>query len=208
MNHGSQDIQQEGRQSQDGSKTQGGAKEFGACQSRAMVEEWRPISGFEGQYEVSNIGRVRSMDRYVLMNIANIKPYMMRIRGKLMRQFLHNEGYLYLTLSSLNKKTKCLVARLVALAFIARIDGKPTVNHINAIKTDNRVENLEWASHVDQMKHAAMNGLTKHGFPKLSTQDVETIRKSKATSKMLSAGFGVTTQTIRAIRNGRERAIT
>lgn len=119
-------------------------------------EIWKPVSGYEGFYEVSNLGRVKSLPRWV--NTANGgKQYR---PGKVLKpQF--NGAYYHVRLSVHHKIKIFLVHRLVAKSFIAPIEGKPWVNHINGIKTDNEVWNLEWSNVSENTKHAFRTGLAK-----------------------------------------------
>ena len=107
-----------------------------------MVEEWRPIAGWEGLYEASNIGRVRNArTQYVL------------------KQHPHEWGYVRVGLYRRGSRPKEMkVHRAVALAFLPQIEGKPHVNHKNGIKTDNRVENLEWMTKRENEEHAGEMG--------------------------------------------------
>jgi len=92
------------------------------------MEIWKKINGFE-TYSVSNMGRVRN-----------------DVTGRILSLFDKHNGYKMTTLYNAGKSHKFQVHRLVALAFIPNPDNLPQVNHINEIKTDNRVENLEWCS--------------------------------------------------------------
>ena len=107
-----------------------------------MIEEWRPIEGYEGLYEVSNLGRVRSVDRYVIDSLGHRKFY----KGKVLSIVKNKNGYLLINLYCNEKNKKCLVHRLVAEAFVSNPDNLPEVNHKDEDKTNNRVDNLEWCN--------------------------------------------------------------
>ena len=101
-----------------------------------MIEEWRPIEGYEGLYEVSNTGQVRSVDRYDNRNCFR--------KGKVLSPIKDTNGYLKVNLYCNGKNKKCLVHRLVTEAFLPNPDGLPQVNHKDEDKTNNSVDNLEW----------------------------------------------------------------
>lgn len=105
-----------------------------------MIEIWKPIEGYEGLYEVSNLGRVRSTGN------CNAKGYKGKI--KILKPSKQGNGYLIVSLCKDNKKRTKLVHRLVGFAFIPNDNPKykNTINHINEDKTDNRACNLEWCS--------------------------------------------------------------
>lgn len=115
------------------------------------TEEWRAVAGYEGLYEVSNLGRVRSLDRYIR---HNCRPYL--IKGRILK---NTKGeYYYVNLHDVNgtpKKHK--VHRLVANAFIPNPENLPQINHKNEDKMDNRVENLEWITAQDNCNHGTRN---------------------------------------------------
>ncbi len=117
-------------------------------------EEWKPVRGFEGKYEVSNYGRVRSVDHEVVCwGGSRI------VSGRILKQRVEH-GYCRVQLSL--GKNDCVhkqVHRLVAEAFVANPYGKPEVNHIDGHKTNNCVFNLEWVTSSENSLHALKNGL-------------------------------------------------
>ena len=108
-------------------------------------EEWRPVKGYEGIYEVSDYARVRSLDRYYpdkVFRRGKLRPYI--LYGHVLKQQISHKGYLLVPLRKDNKDKKCSVHRLVAEAFIPNPDNLPLVNHKDECKTNNRPDNLEW----------------------------------------------------------------
>lgn len=114
-------------------------------------EIWKPIVGYEGLYEVSNKGRIRSLPfKYSQCKILKLVP--------------RENGYLFLTLSKNRVQKAHSVHRLVAMAFIPNPEKKPTVNHKNEIRTDNRVENLEWATYYEQNHYGTRSQKAKRSL--------------------------------------------
>lgn len=111
-------------------------------------------------YEVSNIGRIRSIDRTlrVVNNISDKRS----LKGKILRQSPNKNGYLYMRyVDDSGQKKRCLSHRLIAKVFIENPYNYGDINHINGNKKDNRVENLEWCTRSHNIAHAFKNGLNK-----------------------------------------------
>ena len=107
-------------------------------------EIWKPIKGYEGSYEVSNLGNVRSLAR-VITYMQDGKPRTRQIHPKLLKPIKVTNGYLHVNLKGVNLPNRYFsVHRLVATAFIQNPDNLPQVNHINENREDNRANNLEW----------------------------------------------------------------
>lgn len=115
-----------------------------------MTEVWKEIEGYEGYYEVSSFGRVRSIDRYVKgrwdAQIFCASRFMKCKRVK--------NGYLHVKLTKDGERKEPLVHRLVASAFIPNPEGLEQVNHIDGDKTNNNVDNLEWCSASQNQLHS------------------------------------------------------
>ena len=109
-----------------------------------MKEIWKDIKGYEGYYQVSNLGNVRSVER-----IVDYSDGIKRLRkGSILKAEKNRNGYLRITLSKSSKVKKMMIHRLVAQAFIPNPSNLPEINHKDEVKTNNRVGNLEWCSHL------------------------------------------------------------
>ena len=163
-----------------------------------MSEIWKDVVGYEGFYQVSNLGRVRSCERYVPYYNANQtgkRVYTKKhIKSKILKPCEYY-GYYCVSLYNANHKMKlCKIHRLVMQAFCGNSDL--TVNHINGVKTDNRLENLEYLSIADNTYHAIRTGLrntTGENNPraKLSKNDVVDIRVRKLNNEPLTKVFNL-----------------
>lgn len=124
-------------------------------------EEWVEIKGYDSKYYVSNLGRVKSV-KYR--------------RPRILKPRLDNHGYYRVALVNGKRIKECKIHRLVAEAFIENPYNKPTVNHIDGNKRNNRVENLEWATSKEQMEHALATGLRSKKVSQ--SNDSKSCRKS------------------------------
>jgi hypothetical protein len=118
-------------------------------------EIWRGISGFESTHQVSNFGRVRSLDRIFIRKNGRIQP----VKGRILKIFIDDEGYGSVGWSVEGRVGGGLVHRLVAESFIPNPENKPEVNHKDGVKSHNWVDNLEWVTSAENRAHAIAQGL-------------------------------------------------
>lgn len=105
-----------------------------------IVEIWKSVIGYEGLYEVSNMGRVKSLER----NIVKGRGGLCKIEERILKSGKDKDGYPQVVLCKEGKRKTCKIHRLVATAFIDNPNNLPQINHIDEIKTNNCVDNLEW----------------------------------------------------------------
>lgn len=157
-------------------------------------ENWKAVVGYEGLYEISDHGRVRSLDRPSRNRYGSFQ-----LRGRLKAQHTNANGYLYLRLSQGGKERTATVHVLVAKAFLAPC-GKPWVNHKDFNRTNNRVENLEWVTPHENATHARVAGRMGK---RLTLASVQSIRECRArtgrTLESIAKEFGVTLQNVSQI---------
>lgn len=167
------------------------------------MEQWKDIAGFEGMYQVSDTGQVRSLDR-----IGGNRGY--KYKGRVLAQSIDACGYLHVRPSIKGKETSKYTHRLVAEAFIPNPENKPQVNHMDGNKQNNHVSNLEWATAKENMRHATDTGLVNNSgennaSSKLTEDDVSFIRKhynpdtTDFNQKALAEKFGVSQPAISKI---------
>lgn len=167
------------------------------------MEIWKDVPEFEGKYQVSNLGRVRSLPRFVKRGLAKTDAH--PVKGKIRKLAKDKKGYNRVGLCSDGVLTTHKVHRLVAKCFIENPRELPQVNHKNGIKDDNRVENLEWCNNSQNQIHAYSKGLNttksgaEHCRASLTDEQVEEIRATEKYYGMfvkLANKFGVHPDTI------------
>lgn len=137
------------------------------------MEEWRDIPGYEGYYQASSMGRLRSVDRIVLCS-GNVKRPQ---KGRILKSEIGKDGY-YKQVLHVNGKGKTeRVHRLIASAFIPNPYNKPQVNHKDGNKINNNVENLEWCTPSENAKHAIRTGLLTPNLENAHKASREATRK-------------------------------
>lgn len=110
-------------------------------QEQIAVEEWKDICGYNGMYQISTLGRIRSTN------------YLRTGKTKILKQATNNCGYKYVVLRECGKKKNLYIHRLVASAFIDNTENLPEVDHIDTSKTNNVVTNLRWVSHEENQNN-------------------------------------------------------
>lgn len=170
-----------------------------------MEEIWKPILGYEGYYEVSNLGEIRSLDRW--MKHSRVGFFSKKL-GKIKEKVIDPKGcgYYYVGLYKNSVKKTFRVHRLVAKAFIPNPENKLYVNHIDNNGLNNKVENLEWCTAQENSHHMVKQGrsLTGETHPnsKLGIEQVREIKKSLLPKHQLAKSFNVSRRTIQLIQNG------
>ena len=170
-----------------------------------MKELWQPVAGWEGLYEVSDQGNVRSVDRPVrCVGGSRIYP------GSVLNGTPDKDGYRRVCLSRKNRKSYLHVHRLVLMTFIGPCPKGFEACHRNGLQDDNRLQNLKWDTHKancwDKVKHGTAQRGERGPSAKLTAQDVREIRlllEEGVTQKVIALKFGVTQVAISRIKVGK-----
>lgn len=155
-----------------------------------IVQIWKPIPGYEGIYDINNLGIIKSLDRHV----NHFKGGKTFIKGKIVSISRHKQGHHVVRLWKENKTKLFCLYRLMAIVFISNPENKIQVNHIDGNrKAFPILNNLEWVTASENMKHAYKNGLTNgtfkkgfdHQFCKLKETDISLLFKMRLEGKSL-----------------------
>ncbi len=151
-----------------------------------QLELWKGIPGYEGKYEISCFGLVRRI-------------YKNNVKSKNLSTRINNCGYVEVRLSKNSKSATKFIHSLLAQTFIPNINNRGEVNHINGIKTDNGLSNLEWVTHSENVMHAYSTGLLK----KISKPVIDSCNKKEYRSaKEASVIYGINYYTLKGYLNG------
>ncbi len=181
------------------------------CEQAIMNDEiWKDAPGWEGFYQVSDAGNVRSLDRTIkrLSKGGNLCESV--IKGKLLRKRHHTGGYDYVSFCKNGKSQNKYVHRLVLEAFVGPCPENMECRHKNGVHKDNRLENLHWGIHIDNVwdrdRHGTLNRGEDIGTSKITEADVVEIRERYAsrdwTQGELAEVYGLTQSGIGCIVRG------
>lgn len=162
--------------------------------SSDVAEEWRDIAGYEGLYQVSNFGMVRSLPKR-----AYKRGYM--------KQHVTHYGYLALRLTKNGKARGKRVHRLVAEAFLPNPNNYPVVNHIDGNKQNNVVSNLEWCTYAHNAKHAHETGLFDNAYEKRKKKVVRDDGAVFNSVKEAAESLGVKPSKISECAKGKRKSV-
>lgn len=161
-----------------------------------MIERWLPVSGFETRYEISNFGRVRSVERIVRQRYPSGVMSNRRVRSKILALNTWGAQYPGITLRYEDGSgVRAMVHRLVAEAFIPNPDGCEVVNHLDCDPFNCREDNLEWCNTSRNVSHSYETGRRKVGhehhfaiLPRDEAGRVVSIRNAKKSQKITNVG--------------------
>ena len=177
-----------------------------------MIEIWKAIEGYEGLYEVSNLGRVRSLDRYIKRVTKRGVIVNQFHKGKVLSPKRTKHGYLEVQLSDACSSSKMWrVHRLVAITFIPCDNLDLEVNHIDEDKSNNMVSNLEWCNRHYNTNYGTRNqkiSVANIYRSKISSKDIEkmkTLRDNCVQVQEIAHTFGISSGYVYALTNGTKR---
>ncbi len=166
----------------------------------ATKEVWMPVKGFEGCYEVSTLGRVRSLDRKIRYRWGK-----RIIKGQILLPIEHKNGYLVVGLGLNGRHYIRSIHRLVAEAFIPNPQGKPEVGHEDHDKANNVVSNLSWVTRGENEKHSYRTGHRISTKSKLQEGDIPVILRRLRlgeSCRSIAKDFGVHNSNISRVGRG------
>lgn len=159
------------------------------------MEVWKDIKGYEGLYQASNLGNIKSL------NYRNTK------KEKILKGGINPSGYIIVGLHINNKRKSITAHKVIATTFIENPNNLSEINHLNGIKTDNSVNNLQWCTHKENMRHAYDTGLKcgkkgeEHGYSKLTEKKVLAIREDNRLHRIIAKEYNVDRSTIGYIKS-------
>jgi len=176
-----------------------------------MNEQWKDIKNFEGHYQVSDMGRIKSLEREIIKKDKKKS----KVKETILKGSKDTKGYIQVELKKDGKRNIKMIHRLVAEAFLEKPKGKDQINHKDGNKENNKLDNLEWCTCQENIKHAWENKLNKarygeeHPNHKLNKEQVQYIKKNyiprdkEYGARALARKFNVTLGPITKIISGK-----
>lgn len=172
---------------------------------KEVMEEWKDIPGYEGKYQASNKGRIKSF-----IFRESDKTITLYKNPKILKGGMNNGGYLTMSLLRHGKTEQFLIHQLILMSFVGPCDAGMEVAHLNGCRTDNRLENLKYCTRSENHSHKEIHGTSqigeRNGFSKLKEDQVKEIilsdRSFQARLK-LAKKFSVDITTIGLIQRGK-----
>lgn len=169
-------------------------------------EIWKPVPGYEGLYEASNNGRIRSLDRSVECSDGSTRTY----RGRVLRLGVRSDDRKTVVFSKNGLTKTCNIARTIAATFLGPCPEDREVNHIDGDRTNDGADNLEYVTALENTRHAMALGIfntsgSAHGNAKLTESDIREMRRRSANGEApidMKDDYPVNMSTIRAIIRG------
>jgi hypothetical protein len=164
-----------------------------------IAEEWKAVVGFEGLYEVSNMGRIKSLDKVIVRSNGSPQTW----KGRHVAVSYSGNRYLQVHMHHLGKQTTKGLHVIVAEAFVQNTNNKPQVNHKNRIREDCTAANLEWVTPSENICHILAQGCTM-GKTKLNLKAARALREDAAAglgTDILSKKYGISKGMVNRIKN-------
>ena len=176
-----------------------------------MKELWKDVIGYSGYYQVSNLGRLKALSRKII-NGGVFHNKKERI-GK--QKPGRKDGYVRVTLHKEGKREVRLLHTLIARSFLQNLENRKEINHVNGVKEDNRLENLEWSTRSKNVQHAFDTGLAQgmcgKNNPACKYDDIKALTVlsfPKIPRKELAEKTGTTIGFIKGLRRGKRKSIS
>lgn len=167
-----------------------------------MKEIWKPIAEYKGYYEVSNLGRVRGLDR----SVKHITGRTNRLKGKVLIPNRNKLGYKYQQLHK-NASSKLIgIHRLVCIAFLDNPKNHPLVNHKDSNPSNNHLDNLEWSTFSGNTLHSLKKGRWRGKISGEKATEIHTMYAKGVDTKEIAKIFNITTNTVSRIGTGRRHS--
>lgn len=162
-------------------------------------EQWLPVIGFEGRYEISSYGRVKSLGRWINPNSKQKAYY---IAEKMLKLNKDTRGYLFVMCSKNSQTKRMYVHQAIAHSFIGSQEKGIEVRHLDGNKLNNTLENITYGTKSDNMRDAVRHGTLVFSRSKLTREDVINIGKDPRTHATIAKDYGICETTVSNIKRG------